>query len=375
MAKTIVRNLDFKEFIKEKKKGKLKIYIGMIAGVGKTYKLLEEAHALLDLGVDVKIGFVETHRRPETQALIDGLPIIPRKIVRYKGMALEEMDLETIIKISPEVVIVDELAHSNIEGSKNNKRWQDVLELLDAGINVISACNIQHLYNVCKKVEEITGVEIKEIVPKELIAQAYEIVNLDLTADELITRLELGKIYVGQKIPIALNNFFKKENILQLRELALKEVALQLEKKVETEILEYSKIKHECFFACINSNHVTAKKVITETYELAKAGLHKWYVIYIKTPRESTRRINLTSQRHLIENFRYASSLGAQVIKIENNHVLKTIIDQAIEKHVTTICLAKPKLAILKMFLHFRVVLKFIKKLDEHKINLLFISQ
>ena len=299
MAKTIVRNLDFKEFIKEKKKGKLKIYIGMIAGVGKTYKLLEEAHALLDLGVDVKIGFVETHRRPETQALIDGLPIIPRKIVRYKGMALEEMDLETIIKISPEVVIVDELAHSNIEGSKNNKRWQDVLELLDAGINVISACNIQHLYNVCKKVEEITGVEIKEIVPKELIAQAYEIVNLDLTADELITRLELGKIYVGQKIPIALNNFFKKENILQLRELALKEVALQLEKKVETEILEYSKIKHECFFACINSNHVTAKKVITETYELAKAGLHKWYVIYIKTPRESTRRINLTSQRHL----------------------------------------------------------------------------
>lgn len=255
----------FLNLIKKSKKGKFKIYIGMSAGVGKTYRMLQEAHALLRNGIDVKIGYIETHNRKETHELLNGLPLIPRRKLFYKGKELEELDVQAIINLRPEVVIVDELAHTNIEGSKNEKRWQDVLEIIDAGINVISAVNIQHIESLNEEVKQITGVEVRERVPDTVLAQADKVVNIDLTADELVTRLKEGKIYEPAKIETALNNFFKSEHVLQLRELALKEVASQVERKVETEITKANAIKHEKFLACISSNEQTAKTVIRKT--------------------------------------------------------------------------------------------------------------
>ena len=237
----------FLSLIRKAKRGHLKIYIGMIAGVGKTYRMLREAHDLLTAGVDVQVGYVETHGRVDTAAKLEGLPVIPRKKLFYKGKEVEEMDLQAILQIHPEVVIVDELAHTNIEGCVNEKRWQDVLDLLDAGINVITAVNIQHIESLNGEVQDISGIEVKERVPDSVLGQADEVVNIDLTAEELISRLKAGKIYKPDKIELALRNFFKAENILQLRELALKEVALRVEKKVENEVVENIGLRHERF--------------------------------------------------------------------------------------------------------------------------------
>src|SRR5471030_2299810 len=190
----------FLELIKRSRRGKFKIYIGMSAGVGKTYRMLLEAQTLLRNGIDVKIGYVETHKRKETEAQLAGLPVIPRRKLFYKGKELEEMDLNAIIQQRPEVVVVDELAQTNIEGSKNEKRWQDVVEILEAGITVISAVNIQHIESLNEEIKTITGIEVKERIPDSVIAQADEVVNIDLTADELIARLKEGKIYQAEKI-------------------------------------------------------------------------------------------------------------------------------------------------------------------------------
>ena len=203
----------FLELIKKSRRGKFKIYIGMSAGVGKSYRMLMEAQALMRNGIDVKIGYIETHKRKETEALVEGLPVMPRRKLFYKGKELEEMDLKAIISLRPEVVIVDELAHSNIEGSKNEKRWQDVMDILNAGINVISAVNIQHLESINEEVQRITGATIAERIPDKVLQMADEVVNIDLTADELIARLKEGKIYDEKKIPTALNNFFQAERI------------------------------------------------------------------------------------------------------------------------------------------------------------------
>src|SRR6266700_707048 len=226
----------FLELIRKSRRGKFKIYIGMSAGVGKTFRMLQEAQTLLRNGVDVKIGYIETHGRKETHTLLDGLPVIPRRKLFYKGKELEELDVQAILNLRPEIVIIDELAHSNIEGSKNEKRWQDVMDILDAGINVISAVNIQHIESLNEEVKQITGVDVAERIPDNVLKQADEVVNIDLTADELVTRLREGKIYASDKIERALNNFFQSDKILQLRELALKEVASQVERKIETEL-------------------------------------------------------------------------------------------------------------------------------------------
>ncbi|WP_111669093.1 universal stress protein [Algoriphagus litoralis] len=365
---------EFLNLIKKSRRGKLKIYIGMSAGVGKTYRMLQEAHTLLKNGIDVKIGFIETHNREETHALIDGLPIIPLRRLFYKGKELEEMDLQAIINLRPEVVIVDELAHSNIEGSKNEKRWQDVIDIIEAGINVVSAVNIQHIESLNDEIKEITGIEVRERIPDKLLAQADEVVNIDLTADELIARLKGGKIYQKEKIETALKNFFKSESILQLRELALKEVASQVERKVETEVTKTNILKHERFLACISSNEKTSKTVIRKTARLANYYHSKWYVLYVQTPRESADKIPLDKQRHLINNFKLATELGAEIIKIQGNSVSKAIIEQAEERKITTICVGKPHLNLLQILLATNVFNELLKKLSSSNIDLVILS-
>jgi len=188
----------FLDLIKKSRRGKFKIYIGMIAGVGKSYRMLQEAHDLLDNGVDVQIGYVETHGRAGTEVLLEGLPVIPRRKIFYKAKELEEMDLEGIIRIHPDIVIVDELAHTNVEGSRNEKRWQDVMDLLDEGINVISAVNIQHIESVNEEVQGISGIEVKERIPDSVFQEADEVVNIYLTAEDLITHLKAVIIYTPE---------------------------------------------------------------------------------------------------------------------------------------------------------------------------------
>lgn len=365
---------EFLRLIQKSRRGKFKVYIGMSAGVGKTYRMLQEAHALLKNGIDVKIGFVETHNRKETQALLDGLPLVPRRRLFYKGKELEEMDVQAILNLRPEVVVVDELAHSNIEGSKNPKRWQDVMDLLDAGINVISAVNIQHIESLNEEVKAITGVEVRERVPDSVLAEADEVVNIDLTADELIGRLREGKIYTTDKIQTALQHFFKSEHILQLRELALKEVASQVERKVENEIVKPPGFRHERFLACISSNEKTAKTVIRKTARLANYYNSKWYVLYVQTPRENPDKIALDKQRHLIHNFKLATELGAEIIKVEGKAVAKTIIQQAEERKITTLCLGKPRPNPWKLLWATNVLGQLLNKLSANNIDIVILS-
>ena len=259
----------FLELIRRSHRGKFKVYIGMSAGVGKTCRMLQEARQLLDAGVDVRIGYIETHGRAGTEALVEGLPLVPRRRLFYKGKELEEMDTQAIVNLRPEIVVVDELAHTNIEGSENPKRWQDVMQILDAGISVISAVNIQHIEGLNEVVEEITGIEIRERVPDSVLAMADEVVNIDLTADELIERLKAGKIYRPDKIAAALGNFFTQENILQLRELALKEVALRVEKKVDSEVTGSETFRRDKLLAVIDSSEKRARRVIRKTARMA----------------------------------------------------------------------------------------------------------
>lgn len=364
----------FLDLINKSKLGKFKIYIGMSAGVGKSYRMLQEAHSLLRNGIDVKIGFIETHNRKETHDLLEGLPQIPRRKLFYKGKELEEMDVQAIINARPEVVIVDELAHTNIEGSKNEKRWQDVMDILSAGINVISAVNIQHIESLNEEVKNITGIEVKERIPDNVLFQADEVVNIDLTADELITRLKEGKIYTPDKIEISLKNFFKSEQILQLRELALKEVASQVERKVDTEIPKTNTLKHERFLACISSTDATAKTVIRKTARLANYYKSKWYVLYVQKPDESASNIALDKQRHLINNFKLATELGAEIIKIESDSISKTIIEQAEKLQISTVCMGKPHLSLWRIILATSVFNELLNKLSSNNIDLIILS-
>jgi len=364
----------FLDLIKKSRRGKFKIYIGMSAGVGKTYRMLLEAKTLLRNGIDVKIGYIETHKRKETEELLDGLPIIPRRKLFYKGKELEEMDLNAIINLRPEVVIVDELAHSNIEGSKNEKRWQDVLDILNAGINVISAVNIQHLESINEEVQRITGAAINERIPDKVLQLADEVVNIDLTADELIDRLKEGKIYDEKKIATALGNFFQSERILQLRELALKEVAHQLERKIDTEIPKNIKLRAEIFLACISTNDEAAKIIIRKTARLASYYRSKWYLLYVQTSNESADKINLASQRHLINNFKNATQLGAEVLKIKSNNVARTIWETAEKYDVTTICLGKPHFKFYQLVMKTAVFTQLLNKMSKTDIDLVILS-
>lgn len=364
----------FLDLVKKSRRGKLKIYIGMSAGVGKTYRMLQESHALLRNGVDICIGYVETHKRTETEALVVGLPVIPRRKIFYRGKEIEEMDLKGIMNRHPEIVIVDELAHTNAEGSKNTKRWQDVFDLLEAGISVISAVNIQHLESINEEIEQITGVVVTERIPDKILEIADEIVNIDLTADELVTRLKEGKIYDQSKIERALSNFFQSDKILQLRELALKEVVHQVERKIQTEIPKSIKLRPERFLACISSNAETAGVVIRKTARLASYYRSPWMVLYVQSDSESLERIKLDKQRHLINHFKLATELGAEVIKIKSNAITKTIIDIASEKEITTICIGKPHLNIFQVILRTAVFNGLLKNLAMKDIDLVILS-
>lgn len=367
----------FLNLIRRSQRGKFKLYIGMIAGVGKTYRMLMDAHELRKEGVDVQIGYVETHGRPDTVRVLEGLPVIPRQKIFYKGKEIEEMDLDAILRIHPEIVIVDELAHSNIEGSRNEKRWQDVMELLEAGINVLSAVNIQHIESLNDEVHDIVGLEVKERVPDSVLREADEVVNIDLTAEELIGRLKAGKIYHRDKVQMALDHFFKTENILQLRELALKEVAYSVGLKVENEVATSPTEKVTGvvrLLVCVSSNSATQQTIIRKTARIAARYDAEWVALYVKTPREADDRISLANQRHLMSHLELAVQLGGKVREVEAKTVCEAIMESCRTEHITMVCMGQPSFSLPRLWFHSSEYRKFLAVMKELKIDLVVMA-
>jgi two-component system sensor histidine kinase KdpD len=363
----------FIELVRSSKRGKLKIYIGMAAGVGKTYRMLQEAHELLKNGINVMIGFIETHNRIETKQLTEDLPALPRRKVFYKGKQLDEMDVDAIIRIKPEVALVDELAHTNIPGSKNEKRWQDVLEILEEGISVITTVNIQHIESIKERVEKITEVEIKERVPDSIIQMADEVINVDLSIEDLIERLEDGKIYDKAKVPFALNNFFQKDKLLQLRDLALKEVSHQVERKIVKNIPLTQREKINALITCISSNSKSAANIIRKSSRIVAANNSKWYVLYVQTPEEAGDKIDSKEQRLLINNFKLATELGATVIQKAQKDVAKMIAETAMENEVEMVVMGMPSFSFYKR-LKGNLFTELLDYTSKHNIDILIVS-
>jgi len=331
----------FLRLVQERRRGRLKIYLGLAAGVGKTCRMLQEAHELLAHQVNVLVGYVETHGRAGTVAPLEGLPVLARKSVFYKGRALEEMDLDGILRQRPAVVVVDELAHSNVPGSRHEKRWQDVEEIVAAGISVITAMNVQHLESLHDQVLRITGTDVTERVPDSILRTADEVINVDLTVDELRGRLQDGKIYAPDRVPAALVNFFQPEHLLQLRELALREVTRVLGYQIENAAggapaVAPQRRNADRLLACINSNDKAAKEIIRKTSRLAdRFGAAAWYVLYVQTGRETADRIGLTTQRFLLNNLQMATELGGLILRVKDDDVVGTIRRVAQEKNAT----------------------------------------
>ena len=302
----------------ESKRPRLRVYIGAAAGVGKTYQMLQDAHALRARGVDVVVGLVETHGRADTDAQVRDLEVVPRRQVAHRGVTLEEMDVDAIVRRRPQVCLVDELAHTNVPGSRRTKRYEDVLDLLDAGIHVMTAVNIQHLETLNDAVARATGIRVRETVPDTFLDRADEVINVDVTVEELRSRLREGKIYRSEKVEQALANFFRKGNLSTLRELALRAVADEVGEKAASyrarEGLEPALIP-ERVMVCMSSN-AAAPRVIRAGARIAGRLGAKWYAVYVETPRERPGHIADAAARALVDNIELAESLGATVVRV-----------------------------------------------------------
>jgi len=336
------RPLSFLRLIRRAQRGKLKVYLGYGAGVGKTWQMLKEGHRLLKEGVEVVVGLVETHGRAETAQLIEGLEVVPRRQVQYRGITIEEMDLDAVLARRPEVALVDELAHTNVPGSKNAKRYQDVEDLLAAGIHVISTLNIQHLESLYDAVEAEIGVKVHERIPDAVIAEADELVNVDLAPEDLLKRLREGKIYPQERISTALENFFKRTNLDQLRELTLRELASQIDRKRRREPEEEHGISPDQVMVCLSSRGPNTAALLRYGSRLAGRLNTSWYAVYVQTPREEPTTIDAATQRQVADTLTLAKQLGAQVFPYKGEDVVETILHFAREYRVGHIVIGKP---------------------------------
>lgn len=323
--------------IRGDERARLRIYIGAAPGVGKTYAMLEHAHAFRRQGLDVVIGFVETYGRGDTEAQIGDLEVVPRRRIDYRGVVLEDMDLDAILQRRPQLCVVDELAHSNVPGSAHEKRYQDVLALLDAGISVLTAVNIQHLETLNDAVGRVTGVRVRETVPDTFLDRADEVVNVDVTVQELQSRLRQGKIYKPEQIEQALGNFFRETNLNTLRELALRAVADEIGEKAashrQREGLEPALIP-ERVMVCMSSS-ADADRVLRTGARIAGRLGARWYAVYVETPREAPGRITPADRDALRRNISLAESLGATVVRVKADRPADGLIAFAKREGIT----------------------------------------
>ena len=329
------RAQDFLDLLERAKRGRLKIYLGFAAGVGKTVRMLKEAQALKLRGVDVVLAFIEPHGRAETAELIGDLEVVPRKQFAYRGITVEEMDLDAVLARRPEIAIVDEVAHTNVPLCRNRKRYQDILEITQAGINVICAFNIQHLETLNDLIERVTGVVVRETIPDTFVKEADQVVTVDLSVDDLMERLKSGKIYTEDKIPWALEHFFRIANLSTLRELALLEVAESLGRRQpsspeELKLLDQTSLRVlGRVMVCMASGSPRAKTLLRKGSRMAGRLNTHWFVVYVETPGEAPTRIDAETQRHLLENFQKARELGAEVIRLQARDPVPAVLDFA----------------------------------------------
>jgi two-component system sensor histidine kinase KdpD len=338
----------FLEVLTPRERGKLKLYIGSFAGVGKTYRMLTEAHELRRRRVDVVVGFVETHGRADTEQQIGDLEVVPRKHLEYRGVVLEEMDVEAVIARRPEVAVVDELAHTNVPGVSHRKRWEDVMQLLDEGINVISALNVQHLESLNDVVAKTLGITVRETVPDWVLAVADQVVNLDISAEDLRQRLTEGKIYKPEKVQTALANFFTEENLTTLRELALREVASSVDRTREQIVRREegpaipAKTVDRVLVA-LASNPPSSAILLRKASRIAGRLNTDWFCVYVQTPEESAERIDSVVQRQLVENIQLAQSMGAEVVKLVGTDVAEELKRFARERGITLLLVGQSR--------------------------------
>ncbi|MGO8764524.1 MAG: histidine kinase [Limisphaerales bacterium] len=324
---------DFLRLIEKSRLGKLKIYLGHAAGVGKTYAMLEEAHRLKKAGVDVVIGWVETHDRVETEALLAGLEIIPRKVAPHGNTTVEVLDTEAIFKRYPTVCVIDELPYSNVDGSSYPKRYLEIHDLLLAGINVITAMNIQHLESLHDTILRATGVDVRERVPDRFVLEADQIVNVDLTAEELRERLKEGKVYTGARATAALENFFSEDNLNTLRELALRETAAALDRRPRPGIAQKPEVS-EKIAVFFSTNPETTARLLRSASRLAGRLNREWIAVYVRRKNEDPMLIPAEVQRKFMQNVQLATELGGSVTVLESENICDALLKFCREQDV-----------------------------------------
>ena len=360
---------DFVELVTRRERGRLKLYIGSAAGVGKTFRMLTEAHDLVRRGIDVVVGFIETHGRADTAAQLRDLEVVPRQQIPYRGVTLEEMDVDAVLGRQPQVAIVDELAHTNVPGTRHRKRWEDVMELLDAGINVISAVNVQHLESLNDVIASTLGVTVRETVPDWVVSTADQVVNLDISAEDLRERLREGKIYAKDKIDTALRNFFTDENLTTLRELALREVASSVDRTREAIVLRETG-SHEAprtvdrVVVAMSSSPPYTRSLLRKASRIAGRLNSDWYCVYVQTPDERADRIDSAVQRQLVDNIQLAQSMGAEVVKLEGTDVAAALTTFARAKGATLLIVGQSHNSGLRHLLRGSVVKQLVNNAE-----------
>ncbi len=360
--------------LQESERAKLRVYIGASAGVGKTYQMLADAHQLKKQAVDIVIGVVETHGRLETKELIKDLEIVPCRKIEYRGAVFDEMDLAAVIERKPAVAIVDELAHTNIEGAKNRKRYEDVLELLENGISVITAVNIQHIESLNDVVQRTTKVQVRETVPDCFFKRADEIIDVDVSIDTLRTRLRQGKIYSVEKIEQSLNNFFRKGNLATLRELALRQVAqhqaAQDHEYREREGFEQAVIPEQVM-VCMASRGSAKKLLRTGARIAGRLANDDWFAVYVETADEDQGRIEPATYATLEENITFAKELGAKVVRLKNNDVADALLTFARENEVTHVIFGQSARTRWQIFWKGSIINRFLGEVKDAAVHVI----
>jgi two-component system sensor histidine kinase KdpD len=339
---------DFLELLERSQRGKLKLYLGFAAGVGKTFRMLEEANQLRARGVDVVGALVESHGRKETEAVIGALELVPRRVVEYRGVQVEELDLDAVLARQPAIAVVDELPHTNAPGSRNRKRYQDVQDLLGAGIHVVCAMNIQHLESLNDLIERATGVRVRETVPDTFLELADQVVNLDLSVEDLLDRLRAGRIYAPEKVAWAVEHFFKGNNLTTLRELALREVAASLERAagpMPGQDLATPPRTGGRLMACLSSSPPRGAALLRRASRMAGRLSTEWFAVYVETPGEAPDRIDAEAQRHLLENLELARQLGAEVVRLRGGDPAAALLDFARSHRVSDVLVGRTRRA------------------------------
>ena len=353
--------------LQSESRARLRVYIGAAPGVGKTYRMLKDAAALKAGGADIVVGLVETYGRADTDAQLAGLEVIPRRKTPYKGTELEEMDLDAILARQPQICVVDELAHSNVPGSRHEKRYQDVIELLDAGITVMTAVNIQHLETLNDLVSRVTGVRVRETVPDTFLDRADDVVNVDVTVDELRTRLRQGKIYRPEKVEQALTNFFREGNLSTLRELALRAVADEVGEKAasyrQREGLEPGLIP-ERVMVCMSSS-VNAPRVIRTGARIAGRLGARWYAVYVETPAELPERIKADDRAQLQRNITLSESLGATVVRVKADRPADGLVAFAQREGITHVIFGQSSRTRLEILMKGSTLNRFLEEVKD----------